>query len=784
MPIALWGATLCVSLGALIILLGIAIFREDPRQRPNRWAALMLSFGGMGALLVGLSLAAQGTRAAGTVVTADAVQYFSYLWEFFFPALLLFVLVFPREPRWFRRVPFFEILVFTPYLFHLLLTATARLSKETFWIPEFASRSGWAAPMWSALRVVLGLLYDAHTVLFSLVNLSYVIVTLVVLGLRLREVTSPRLRDQLRAISVGLGFCLVLYSLAVPLPTLFGIGATAGQTWRSGLLVFALAVGSGSIAYAIVRYRFLDAGFLVRRSILFLLPALGLILVYLALAGTVNSFVGRWTGLDPRLAQPLLLLLLVSTLPPVVSRLEEVVEGYLSRDSREGRTVIQNLSRDIVTLLDMEALAGRLTSAVGESLLLERCVLYRRDGEGFATVAAFDRPGGVRSGEALAGDGALSTWGRALRAGMLGPGPTLASQVVDGWPSDRAAEAADLVAAGRSLDVALIVPVRHRDEVLGAIALGRKLTGGRFMREDLFLLETLANQTGAAMRTASLYSESVRNAALEEEMSLARSIQRGYLPRTFPRWENLEVFGMNQSSKQVGGDYFDVVDVDGGVLAAVADVSGKGVPAALVMSMMQASLRTQSGEGRAVSDILERINRLMLSRGESGMFATGFLARLDRATLELRYTNAGHNHPLLLRADGSIEVLHEGGLLLGVFEEVNLEEGMVVLAPGDRVLLYTDGVTEARSPDGEFFGEERLNDELRALALDLSAEEIALSLRETVRAFSQSDDREDDMTVVVLRIPERSRSVAAHPVPAADAVPADEPVLSPSATAS
>lgn len=783
MPLALWGATLCVSLGALIILLGIAIFREDPRQRPNRWAAFMLSFGGLGALLVGLALAAQGSRAAGTVVTADAVQYFSYLWEFFFPALLLFVLVFPREPRWFRRVPFFEILVFTPYLFHLLLTAAARLSRETFWIPDLASRSGWAAPVWSTLRVALGLLYDAHTVLFSLVNLAYVIVTLFILGIRLREVTSPRLRDQLRAISIGLGACLVLYSLSVPLPTLFGVGVEAGQGWRSAGLVFALAIGSGSIAYAIVRYRFLDAGFLVRRSILFLLPALGLILVYLALSGTVSSFLGRWSGFDPRLVQPLLLLMLVSVLPPVVSRLEELVEGYLSRDRREGRTVIQNLSRDIVTLLDLETLAGRLTSAVGESLLLERCVLLRREGDGFGAVAAFDRVSGVRTGELLAGDAPLCAWGGALRAEMLGSGPTLANQLADGWPADRAVEAERLVAAGRSLDVMLVVPVRHRDEVLGAIALGKKLTGGRFMREDLFLLETLANQTGAAMRTASLYSESLRNAALEEEMSLARSIQRGYLPRVFPRWENLEVFGMNQSSKQVGGDYFDVVDIDGGVLAAVADVSGKGVPAALVMSMMQASLRTQAGEGRAVSDILERINRLMLSRAESGMFATGFLARLDRATLELTYSNAGHNHPVLLRADGRIEVLHQGGLLLGVFEDPRLEEGMVVLAPGDRVILYTDGVTEARSPSGEFFGEERLNDELRALSKDLSAEEIALSLRETVRAFSQSDELEDDMTVVVLRVPERAARPAGAPEPLADAARAGEPVLSGRASA-
>ncbi len=756
MSLALWGATLCVTLGALIIALGIAIFREDSRQRPNRWAALMLSFGGLGALLVGFGLAARGTSGPGVVATTDAVRYFSYLWEFFFPSLLLFVLVFPREPRWYRRIPFFEVLVFSPYIFHLLLTFAARMSNETFWIADVASRSGWASPVFATIRVALGLLYEAHQVLFSLVNLTYVVVTLLVLGVRLREVTSPRLRDQLRAISLGLGACLVLYSAAVPLPTVFGLGANAGEALRSGLLVFALAIGSGSIAYAIVRYRFLDAGVLVRRGILFLLPALGLILVYMGLSSVVTSFMGRWSGIDPRLVEPLLLLALVSTLPPIVSRLEEIVEGYLSRDRREGRTVIQNLSRDIVTLLDLETLAGRLTHAVGESLLTERCVLLQRAGARFEPVAAFDRARGVRTGAELAADGPLGAWAHALPAEGLAIGPSLATQVVDGWPADLAGDAEIFLETTRGLDMGLLIPVRHREEALGVICLGRKITGGRFSREDLFLLETLANQTGAAMRTASLYTESVRRAALEEELSLARQIQFGYLPTEFPRLENLDVFGMNQPSKEVGGDYFDVVDTGEAFLTAIADVSGKGVPAALVMSMMQASLRTQAGEDRPVSEILERINRLMLARGESGMFATCFLGRLGRTSLELVYSNAGHNPPLLLRADGRIEVLHHGGLLLGVFEDVRLVEGTVQLEPGDRLLLYTDGVTEARSPSGEFFGEEGLAEVLQNLDRNLTAEEIAATIKNAVSTFACTDDFEDDMTLVVLRIPERS----------------------------
>ena len=766
MPLALWGATLCVSLGALIILLGIAIFREDTRQNSNRWAALMLSFGGLGALLVGLSLASLASRSSSSIATADAVEYFSYLWEFFFPALLLFVLVFPREPRWFRKVPLIEALVFAPYLFHLVLTWAARLTNKTFGIPELAKHVGWLAPVLNGFGTLIGPIYEAHQFLFSLVNLGYVVVTLIVLGVRLREATSPRLRDQLRAISIGLGVCLVLYSLAVPLPAIFNVGVETNQALRSAMLVIGLAFGSGGIAYAIVRYRFLDAGFLVRRSILFLIPALGMILIYIGLSTVITRFATRWSALDPVLIQPLLLLLLVSTLSPAVARLEELVEGYLSRDRREGRTVIQNLSKDIVTELDLRALAGRLTSAVGESLLLERATLFARHGERFQPVATFDRA-------QRDSDSSVDALAIVLPPEALGPAPGLATTIVDGCPAESAEDAARFVDGAHRLGYVLVVPVRHRDEPLGAMILGPKLTGGKFSREDLFLLETLANQTGAAMRTAALYAESVKRVALEEELTLARQIQFRYLPTTFPAWSNLEVFGTNQPSKQVGGDYFDVVEVGGDLLAAIADVSGKGVPAALVMSMMQASLRTQAGEGRSPSDMLERINRLMLERGETGMFATGFLARLDRATLTLRYTNAGHNPPLLLHADGGVEILQRGGLLLGVFEDPRLEEGAIQLARGDRLLLYTDGVTEARSPEGVFYDEERLAAFLRALPTGLHAREIALAVKDDVRAFTGTDDFEDDMTLVVLRVPEAVSSA----LPPAS--PAMEPALSP-----
>jgi len=338
---------------------------------------------------------------------------------------------------------------------------------------------------------------------------------------------------------------------------------------------------------------------------------------------------------------------------------------------------------------------------------------------------------------------------------VLGEGPQFTRELSDSatreWPDPVSSEAFQVAAARAGLE--LFVPVRHGHDVLGAIALGRKLTRGRFTREDFSLLSTLANQTGAAMKNASLYAESLRRAALEEELNLARQIQFTYLPSRFPRRPNLEVFGFNQPSREVGGDYFDVVESGHEFLAAIADVAGKGVPAALVMSMVQASLRTQAGEGRPVREILERINALMLRSGAEGRFATCFLARVHLDSLELSYTNAGHNPPLLWRADGKVELLDVGGLPLGAFDDPRLREARVKLHPGDRVVLYTDGVSEAMNAEGEFFGEDGLLAAMRASDPHLPAEGLARHIHAAVRDFAAGPELDDDMTLMVLKVP-------------------------------
>jgi len=256
------------------------------------------------------------------------------------------------------------------------------------------------------------------------------------------------------------------------------------------------------------------------------------------------------------------------------------------------------------------------------------------------------------------------------------------------------------------------------------------------------------------------YQQSLDRARAEQELEMARRIQRSFLLSQFPTSPRVQVHAFNRSSREVSGDFYDVVPAgDGAFLIAVADVAGKGVPAALLTSMLQASLRTQA---RTLSPaaILTNMNALAHRSSATYQFATFFLARLDERTLELRYTNAGHNPPMLVRAGGAMETLSTGGTVVGILEQIEFDEGLVRLAPGDRLVVYSDGITEAEAPDGDMFGEERLAAVLRALPRDESAERAISDVLAALDRHLGGREAGDDVTLLVLRVLEQAAAPA------------------------
>ena len=250
----------------------------------------------------------------------------------------------------------------------------------------------------------------------------------------------------------------------------------------------------------------------------------------------------------------------------------------------------------------------------------------------------------------------------------------------------------------------------------------------------------------------SFYRDSIESAKAEQELNLARRIQRSFLLSQFPERPRLQIHAVNLSSRQVSGDFYDVVPVgDDGVLVAVADVSGKGVPAALLSSMLQASMRTQAGAGPSVGAMMGKINDLVCQRPATGQFATLFLAWIDERSMRMRYTNAGHNFPVML-GNGGRRTLEAGGTVVGMMEALTWSEEEIPLAPGDRVVMYTDGVTEAANAEGEMYGEDRLYAVLDALPASLPASTIVERVLAELRGFLGDTEPGDDITVLALRV--------------------------------
>jgi sigma-B regulation protein RsbU (phosphoserine phosphatase) len=201
----------------------------------------------------------------------------------------------------------------------------------------------------------------------------------------------------------------------------------------------------------------------------------------------------------------------------------------------------------------------------------------------------------------------------------------------------------------------------------------------------------------------------------------------------------------------VGGDYFDFIAQSGGRTAiCLGDVSGKGMPASLLMASLQATLRGQSAPDTSVSELVARSNRYLYHNTDPEKFATLFIGVLDPASGELSYCNAGHERPVVVRADGRVDRLIEGGLALGVLESFPYGEGRATLDPGDFLVVYSDGIPEATDELGNFFGEERLLECLRANAA-LGAQALAAAVIDAVRRHEQGSRRADDLTLVVVR---------------------------------
>lgn len=746
-------AAVNLSLGGLAFLLGMLILRENARQRLNRVVAFMLFFAGFGSLLAGAGFlgTTQAAGASGGSGGINPVQSLAYLWEFFFPTLFLFACLYPNERRFTRtpkvlqRIPFwpsFELLVMTPHIVHFVVLLAIAVAG-----PGLQTLGTGMIRAFAAFVSLFGLFTDlfmvVHQSLFSVVNLGFGIGAVSLLLQSWQKARAPRVRQQLGVITMGLSTCLALYAMGAIIPTLFGLRLSAMMS--ASLTAAALTVGSGSIAYAIVRHKFLDVRLLARRGILYGLATALVIGVYLVIVTQARELVTEIAHLPASVVEPVFLIVALIVFQPILGRLEDALDRLFLGDPGDYRNVLRQLGRDVLGTIELEALLSRSVTTIADTMTLRR-----------ATMVAFAHDRLVCRSTTGEEPGAQSL--AHCRAALLGLPPD-AETIRLGEEADGLGDA-DRDWLMNTMGTALLVPLRARGEIVGALMLGPKETGTGFTSEDVNLLSSLAGQMAVSLQNALLVRDREQAVRLGEELRLAQQIQVSFLMTEFPALPRFEVHATTIPSKEVGGDLYDLVQVgEREFVVAIADVAGKGVPAALLSSMLQASLRTQAGSIASCAEMLRNLNALVYRGTSVHQFATAFIARIHCDGPGLTFSNAGHNYPVIVRRDGDQQTLEKGGTVLGILERTGFEEERVMLATGDRLVLYTDGITEAEAPNREMYGEERLGDLLREMPPDLTAREITERIMAGVRAFIAGGEPRDDMTLMVLRVLEPEPAV-------------------------
>src|SRR5262245_11349313 len=400
--------------------------------------------------------------------------------------------------------------------------------------------------------------------------------------------------------------------------------------------------------------------------------------------------------------------------------------------------IVFEADKELVFHRPLNELLDTIMDLAGKAVRFERGLLMLREGEVL-------QPHVIRVPPAEAG--------RAISVSR-----TIANRVIQNQESILTSDALvdDRFKAGASVEIQQIrslmcVPLWNNRDVIGLIYVDSRQRAGLFKLEDLRLLTHLANVAAVKIENARLFEQAVAAERMEQEIQKAAEIQNHLLPAEGPPIDGYEVFGTSLMCRAVGGDYYDYLGLEGGrVGVGLGDVAGKGMPAALLMASFQASLRALSELGMPVDETITRMNRVMCKTVPDNRFVTFFYGVLDPGSNTVTYVNAGQTPPYLVRAAGGIEQLGQSGPPLGLLDDSTYRPHTLTMEPGDILICYSDGVSEASAPEGHQFGEERLA-ELVARERVRTPGEIVRVVTEAMAAHCAGHTYGDDVTLVILK---------------------------------
>jgi len=579
--------------------------------------------------------------------------------------------------------------------------------------------------------------------LASFYFLAYFVAGLVIFAMKAIRRRHPVERSKLRLVLIGLALGLVPFLAGSVLHNLSPAQAVPYQEW----LGFSLILVPLSFGLAILRYGALDMAYVLRHSLIY-----GALTVVIAAGyGLIVGLIGHeLTRVFHISSTPLVLLaVLASALAanPIRQWLLHWTEDRFYPARRATRSAIQDLCQELAGMTGVNEAARTIVDRMASFYRPRRVALMLAENGGLRL--AHEQGDGVPP---VAGDQYLRADQPLIKLLTAANRPFFTEELEQA----DATITGDRIIAGllADLDVQLFVPLITHNRICGLLTLGSKSDGALYSQTDVGNLSYFGQQAAALLEILRLYRDNMDRERLETELTLAKQIQENLVPTAPLKLPGADLCGRMDSCREVGGDYFDYFPLDSETVGfAIADAAGKGIPAALVMTTLRVAFRSIAARHREPQAVVERLNDTICSLATMGHFISFFYGVYDIPTRTLHYCNAGMNRPLLLRAGRAwAEPLKKGGLVLGIKESQHYAWGTLSLQPTDRLILYTDGLTEETDSHGEFYGEDRLEESAR-LYSDKSPEDLRDAIFDSVERFggaTQSDDR----TLMLLQVNE------------------------------
>ncbi|HEX8775240.1 MAG TPA: SpoIIE family protein phosphatase [Pyrinomonadaceae bacterium] len=659
--------------------------------------------------------------------------------------MLLFGIYFPERLSYDRRWPWVKWILILPILFILVCNIILEVGS----MENIAS----VAPLARVIVRYRGLLFTI--ILLGISGFFFCI------GLKAFDPrTSPDSRRRLRLMLAGTAASLTPLLILIIIGKMRGTSATQSvPAWITLPVLLLLSLFPFTLAYVIVVQRALDVRVVIRQGMQYALARSGVLALQIALTtgiilGALSLATNPGANRPQRIIPIAFGLTLVILIRRIAERLRAWTDRRFFREAYNAEVILSDLSDKVRSMVETEPLLETVAQRISESLHVPRVALLLRD-DGFyrpAHALGYDAPPAVSFPE-------KSATVHQLRRGS---DPLLVySDDSNSWVYKTPGMDAER-AMLETLDTQLLLPLTVKEKLPGFISLGPKQSEEPYSSTDLRLLQSVATQTGLALEnsqlTAAIASEVAQRERLNREVEIAREVQERLFPQEFPSVAGLDYCGACRPALGVGGDYYDFLLLPNDNLGiAIGDVSGKGISAALLMASLQASLRAQAMQGtNDLALLMSNVNRLVYDASAENRYATFFYAQYEPRTRTLTYVNAGHNPPMLFREhEGEppqlIRLDEAGGCVVGLLRDFPYSQATITLEPGDLLVAFTDGISEAMNPREEEWGEEQMIEAIRACK-GLSSADMITQLVKDADAFAAGAKQHDDMTLVVIRV--------------------------------